>query len=264
MSNNHLFIEIIIRIFLGIIFLILDFSEPFQRQIQPEELWLYKNPRTHSYVPSAMLWLIAFLIPSIVIFMVNMTRKQKTDGEEALLGVSLALMINGIVTNIIKLIVGRPRPDYFWRCFPDGQIKPNLECTGKREEIIEGLKSFPSGHSSFSFVSMGYVSLYLLGKLHVFTAKGRGQSWRLIIAIIPLLFALIVALSRMCDYHHHWQDVCFGSLLGFFFAWLCYRQYYPALNHPSCAMPYSFASVQKNNGNNIEKMDENLEEIKWI
>ncbi|XP_067133738.1 phospholipid phosphatase 5 isoform X2 [Centruroides vittatus] len=211
-----------------------------------------------------MLWPIAFVIPPIVIFMVNVTRKQKTDGEQAMLGVSLALMLNGVITNVIKLIVGRPRPDYFWRCFPDGQIKPNLECTGRKEDIIEGLKSFPSGHSSFSFASMGYVSLYLFGKLQVFTTKGRGQSWRLLIAFSPLLFALIIALSRMCDYHHHWQDVLTGSSLGFFFAWLCYRQYYPALNHPNCAMPYSASSNHATNGNNPEKMDENLEEIKWI
>ena len=28
----------------------------FERKIHQEELWLYKNPRTPSYVPSEMLW----------------------------------------------------------------------------------------------------------------------------------------------------------------------------------------------------------------
>jgi diacylglycerol diphosphate phosphatase/phosphatidate phosphatase len=30
--------------------------QPFQRKIHPDELWLYKNPVTESYVPSKMLW----------------------------------------------------------------------------------------------------------------------------------------------------------------------------------------------------------------
>lgn len=41
--------------------LILYFSElegatPFTRKIQPDELWLYKNPRSDSYVPTNVLW----------------------------------------------------------------------------------------------------------------------------------------------------------------------------------------------------------------
>lgn len=77
---------------------------------------------------------------------------------------------------------------------------------------------------------MCFVALYLMGKLHVFSERGRGQSWRLMLSIAPLFFAMLVAVSRTCDYHHHWQDVTVGSSIGIAISYLCYRQYFPALN----------------------------------
>jgi len=34
----------------------LEGATPFTRKIQPDELWLYKNPRSDSYVPTSVLW----------------------------------------------------------------------------------------------------------------------------------------------------------------------------------------------------------------
>ena len=109
-------------------------------------------------------------------------------------------------------------------------MNPEMNCSGDPHLVMEGRKSFPSGHSSFSFVSMGFLALYLMDRLNLFTEKGRGQSWRLILCFLPLFGALLVALSRTCDYHHHWQDVLVGSILGFLIALLCYRQYFPTRN----------------------------------
>ena len=169
------------------------------------------------------------------------------DLTSASLVVTLAMPLNGVITDIIKLVVGRPRPDFVYRCWPDGQVpedafsQETLSCTGNPDVVMEGRKSFPSGHSSFSFASWGFVFLYLSGKILIFSRfffkllidKGKlgtfqcvrpVATWRLLLPLTFLLIPLTIALSRTADYHHHWQDVLAGSLLGFSIVWIVYRQ----------------------------------------
>uniref|UniRef100_A0A8C1YC76 Phospholipid phosphatase 4 n=1 Tax=Cyprinus carpio TaxID=7962 RepID=A0A8C1YC76_CYPCA len=95
--------------YLCLLFRFTEFLEPFERVIQPEELWLYKNPLVESdHIPKRVMFAISFLTPLAVIFVVKIIqRTDKTEIKEACLAVSLALALNGVFTNTIKLIVGR-------------------------------------------------------------------------------------------------------------------------------------------------------------
>ncbi|KAM4851846.1 phospholipid phosphatase 4 isoform 4-T6 [Thomomys bottae] len=174
---RELAIEIGVRALLFGVFVFTEFLDPFQRVIQPEEIWLYKNPLVQSdNIPTRLMFAISFLTPLAVICVVKIIRRtDKTEIKEAFL---------------------------------------------------------------VAFSGLGFTTFYLAGKLHCFTESGRGKSWRLCAAILPLYCAMMIALSRMCDYKHHWQDSLVGGVIGLIFAYICYRQHYPPLANMACHKSY--------------------------
>jgi len=84
-------------------------GDPFLRKIHPEELWLYKNPITPSYVPSELLWVIVVFIPLGVICLFFFFKHDVADLTQAILSLTYALVLNGNITTVIKLVVGKSR-----------------------------------------------------------------------------------------------------------------------------------------------------------
>lgn len=238
-GTNNLLWEILLRVLLlGLVCISQIKSRPYIRHISETELLNeYKRPRLDSYVPAWATVLLIVFVPLACICTRYMTTRDYVDTAQSLLAWTLALTINAVITESIKLIIGRPRPDFFWRCFPDGQVVPGLQCTGNPYDIIEGRKSFPSGHSSFSFCSLSFLSLWLCGKLGVLSRR-RGRSCGLVICLVPMMIAGMVAMSRYCDNHHHWEDVFVGSLLGIACSYFCYQQYYHPLESEWSGEPY--------------------------
>ncbi|XP_013119586.2 uncharacterized protein LOC106096397 isoform X1 [Stomoxys calcitrans] len=243
-------IDIGIRVLLVVVFSKLETQTAFKRVIHMEEMWLYKNPRTQDIVSPLSLLLAVIFGPFIVTLVHLALTKDRKDFRAASWTWTLILGLNGLATSLLKISVGRPRPDYFYRCFPDGVMHlsnnaTNMDnlldlfnCTGSTNAINEGRKSFPSGHSSFAFAGFGFITYYVGAKLHAFNYRGRGQSWRLCLSIAPLVLAALIAVSRTCDYHHHWEDVTIGSFIGLFVSYYVYRQYYPSIFSTNCHRPY--------------------------
>ncbi|KAL4863595.1 hypothetical protein BDV12DRAFT_26308 [Aspergillus spectabilis] len=192
-----------------------------------------------------VLWSIIYagLIPFLMLIVwAAILRPNPHKVQVTILGFLTALMLTSLLTDIIKNAVGRPRPDLISRCMPrKGTPASTLVswtvCTQTNEHILqEGWRSFPSGHSSFSFGGLGYLSLFLSGQMHVF--RPRTDLCRCLLVLIPIICALMVAISRLEDYRHDVYDVTAGSILGSIVAHFSYRRYYPPLRSFRCDTPY--------------------------
>lgn len=268
-------IAVVTRIVLGVTFLVLEkYVEPFQRVILPDELKTYTYPKQDDTVEVWVVLLIALLLPllcfSISIFIYQTELKsfiqagknssepqiQKSfyrtwfiwgDFIDLLLSYSLCLTLNGVATDFIKVLYGRPRPDFFNRCFPSVDIYDNsavatkiasiatgrldFACEPQPDEYIlrNGRMSFVSGHSSFAFAAGVYVSFYIWGNSKAFQIGGFGESWRFLLGLPSLFFSFYVMISRRSDNRHHSEDVVWGAVLGTVIAIVSYLIYYPKL-----------------------------------
>ncbi|KAG0045235.1 hypothetical protein BGZ83_009523 [Gryganskiella cystojenkinii] len=125
---------------------------------------------------------------------------------------------------------------------PINMLSTSAICT-RTDLLRDGFKSFPSGHSSFSFGGLGYLSMYLAGKLHLFDE--RGHIYKSVVVLAPMILAALIATSRVADYRHHWQDVSVGALIGMVFAVFAYRQYYPSLAESNSDCPFAPRVMEK-------------------
>ncbi|ONM04978.1 Lipid phosphate phosphatase 2 [Zea mays] len=225
----------IILLCLAVLDGLLNIIEPFHRFVGRDMMTDLSYPLKGNTIPfwavpvcSALL--IAIVLPLVIFAVIYFKKKNVYDLHHGILGILYSVLITAVITDAIKDGVGRPRPDFFWRCFPDG--KPNFNnittdviCHGEKSVIKEGHKSFPSGHSSWSFAGLGFLAWYLAGKLKAFDRKGHIA--KLCLVFLPLLVASLVAVSRVDDYWHHWQDVFAGGIIGLTVASFCYLQFFP-------------------------------------
>ncbi|CAN6446096.1 unnamed protein product [Victoria cruziana] len=230
----HIHDWLILGLLMVLEFVLSDILPPFHRFVGREMMVDLKYPLKHSTVPSWTLPIIAILVPFVFIIVYYIIRRNVYDFHHATLGLLFAVFLTGVITNALKDATGRPRPDFFWRCFPDGKdaydpLTGGVICHGQDKLINDGHKSFPSGHTSWSFAGLGFLSLYISGKIQAFDRKGHVA--KLCIVFLPLLMALLVGISRVDDYRHHWNDVFAGGFLGMTVATFCYLQFFPAPYH---------------------------------
>ncbi|XP_068636558.1 lipid phosphate phosphatase 2-like isoform X1 [Aristolochia californica] len=245
----------IILLLLGVIIVILNVIHPFYRFVGVDMMPDLKYPLKGNTVPFWAVPMIALLLPFAVFIAFYVYRSDVYDLHHAILGLLFSTLITGVITDSIKDAVGRPRPDFFWRCFPDGKavyhnVTGNVICHGDESVIKEGHKSFPSGHTSWCFAGLAFLALYLSGKIRAFDR--RGHVAKLCIVFLPLLIASLVGVSRVDDYWHHWQDVFAGGLLGTVVACFCYLQFFPAPYHTNCWGPYAYFQVLEEGRSNAQ------------
>ncbi|KJZ73801.1 hypothetical protein HIM_06919 [Hirsutella minnesotensis 3608] len=222
------------------------FVKPFHRMFFINDLNIAFPHAVHERVPVPMVFFCAFAVP-LSVFLAHglICRSPAAKQEATILSFAISAVLTGFLTDVIKNAVGRPRPDLLDRCQPAADTKPNALVTFEvcttpgGHKLHDGWRSFPSGHSSFSFAGLGFLSLFLAGQLHVFRyAAGGRDLGRALFCMLPLIGAALIAISRCEDYRHDVYDVCVGSALGMSVAYWSYRRHWPRLSSPCCDEPY--------------------------
>ncbi|RYP42572.1 hypothetical protein DL767_000096 [Monosporascus sp. MG133] len=226
-------------------YLLINFLvEPFHRLFFINDLRISFPHAEVERVPVWLNFVYALFVPLGVLLFWNavVARASFHKQHSAVLGLAISLVLASFLTDVVKNTVGRPRPDLVARCKPAAGTAPNVlvsidVCTETAHHTLhDGWRSFPSGHSSFSFAGLGYLAFFLAGQLRVF--RDRRDLGRALLCLAPLLGAALIAISRCQDYRHDVYDVCVGSALGFLVAWFAYRRYWPRLSSRDCDEPY--------------------------
>lgn len=222
-------VDAAVIIMLVILVAILSFSNPFLR---PLTTWDLQNPDLrHPYlqdiVPFSTLMLISILLPIVIIAAV--ARNTRVISAVSI-SFAMGALVTLCVTDLLKLLAGRFRPDFIDRCKPimstllNGTLPNNdiLECTGSVKLIRNGRLSWPSGHASQSFFGLVFLTFWMYETMD---AK-KWKSIRLVISILPILLAAFVAISRWQQNVHHPTDLISGTLLGGSVAYFYYFHHY--------------------------------------
>lgn len=118
--------------------------------------------------------------------------------------ISFAMM----VVNILKVSVGRLRPDFVERylAFP-----PSLK--GESHVVVEGRKSFPSGHTCASVIAATHMAAENLASVP--GERIVSALFLLVFGVLaPSAYSVLVGLTRILDNRHHLSDVVAGGILG--------------------------------------------------
>lgn len=234
-----------ITLALWVIFIGIDQIDGYRRQFSLTDTSIQHSYTENERIPVWLLAVLVGLVPLLFFFVIGFAiQRSFWDWHVASLGLILSQAITWVITDAIKLTVGRPRPDMLARCKPiEGSMNAAYyglanwaQVCSDTSQLKDGFRSFPSGHSSSAFAGLGFLAFYFAAKLHVFDRRGyTAPAW---IAMAPILGAALIAVSRTMDYRHHATDVIAGGIIGILVSYFCYRLYYPKLSDRNCHLPY--------------------------
>ncbi|KAJ2649487.1 hypothetical protein IWW40_003159 [Coemansia sp. RSA 1250] len=224
-----------VLVVMAILWALLSKITPFHRDFSLTDKTI-QFPHKPDSVPFYAAVLLCCVFPLAVVLLWTLTiRRSFHDMNSGILGLAMSLILNMMVTNTVKNMAGRLRPDFIDRCNlnadqvqePRIGLLTSAVCNPTDEEVfLDGMRSFPSGHTSFSFAGLTFLSLWLCGHLRI--GDRRGRTYKSFVCFVPYLAAALVGVSRVMDYRHHWQDVLGGAILGTIMGWFGYLQYYPS------------------------------------
>ncbi|KAF7508194.1 hypothetical protein GJ744_009491 [Endocarpon pusillum] len=259
-------------------------------------------PSKPNTVSNSVLLVVSIVAPGVIVFLVSMLlvpgrtaargtskalkwRRKFWEWNTGWMGLGVSLAGTFMITQGLKDLVGKPRPDFLSRCDPDlslvtqyavsglGKVVDNAPimvdyriCRNQSKFVLQdGFAAWPSGHASFSWAGMLYLTLFLCAKFAISipylaprtysndehptsfevhhhhhkhevdhshdVVPLRNQAaappvYLLILAFVPIGTASFITVSRWSDYRHAGFDIISGSILGAFLAWFGFRWYH--------------------------------------
>lgn len=186
---------------------------PVVRQFNPQDPRI-SHPYTEETVSSFACLVLVIVVPLMVVGVLERTDLHRVNT----IGLSFvfSMSINLLVIEVLKNIIGKPRPDFMSRCGPVASVAITdvsacfLPPYGQWS-LIDGLRSFPSGHLAASFGGLGFLSLYLR---HLAKPGKKNSLPSLCLQVVPVVVAALIAFSRTRDFRHDIYDVTVGAALG--------------------------------------------------
>ena len=186
----------VILILFGGISWALSGIEPIKRPFSLDNATISFPFQGSETVPVRLLFVVGGVLPFIAILLIVLVlvpgptvpkgtprsliwKRKLWELHTGFLGFGLAVVIAMFVTNGLKNMYGKPRPDLISRCMPDpanqdiyrigsGLLVTHEICTQTdRHKLADGFRSWPSGHSSFSAATMIYLSLFIASKFTI-------------------------------------------------------------------------------------------------
>lgn len=161
-------------------------------------------PYVEEQITTWMLGVIAFLVPALIIALITLlfvpgkeVRRASTRSqvwrlklwelEKGIAGLCFSVAVAFFITQGMKNMFGKPRPNMLARCNPNlnniqdhvvggyGQelsirwtlVTIDVCQSGDEAKLNDGFRSFPSGHSSWSWSGLLYLTLYFCSKFAI-------------------------------------------------------------------------------------------------
>jgi len=181
-----------------------NWLRPYHRPFSLVDLTISYPLVDHETVPVWLLVVVALIAPAVIIFLVCLIfvpgptahkrtprslkwRRKFWEWNTGWMGLGLSLAVAFLVTQGFKNLLGKPRPSMLARCQPDlsrlqeftvGDFGSSIDprwvlvssgiCTQPDQDMLdEGFRSFPSGHASFSWAGLLYLTLFLCSKFAI-------------------------------------------------------------------------------------------------
>jgi len=162
-----------------------EYVEPFRRPFSPVDLSISYPYQTSEMIPTWLLVVVSLIAPAAIVMIVCLVwvpgptaergtpksliwRRKLWEWNTGWMGLALSLATAFLITQGMKNLFGKPRPDLLSRCQPDLEniqdyvvntvgevfnpawvlVSADICKNPDKDLLKDGFKSFPSGHSS--------------------------------------------------------------------------------------------------------------------